>query len=356
MNCCPQIHAQYPQIEFEYVVYDAIPGYIESSKLRGSRFHMVPNRVNHPLKHRSVLRKLIRSGGFDCIWCHMCTLSNVTLLEEAAGAVPLRVVHAHSSQNMGGRAAGLLHGFHKAQIDRIATDFLACSSEAAAFMFPGGEDAPSRVKLVPNGIDVSRFSFDAVVRDHMREERGWGETPILLYVGRMSPEKNPVFALELARSLHQGGVDVRLVMLGDGSLMSEVEERMHRFGMEKYVDLMGSVPNVEAFLSAADALLMPSLFEGLPFSGVEAQASGLPVLFSEGVSEEALLTEGAMRLPLEDTAQWVEASLRALSAEVDRSAGAEAVRAAGFDIRESACDLGAWLLQRAAEEGSSRRS
>lgn len=352
-NYCSAIAQAYPQITFEFVVYDAVPQYVFDRGLDPACFHVIPDRATSLLANKRELRKLITEGDFDCVWGNLCSLSDIGPLSCAVGKVPVRIVHAHSSQNMGTVLTGVLHKLHQKRIGDTATAFLACSQDASSFMYGWNDERAHQVRIVPNGIDVARFAFDETMRQRVREDLGLRASFVLIYVGRLSPEKNPHFALEVLKALRDAGQDVRLLMLGEGPERARIESTIHAQGLEGYVELLGSVSNVERYLSAADALLMPSLFEGLPLALVEAQASGIACLTSEAIPDEAIVTEQVKRLSLAmPAAKWASALNEMRDQGWDRAESAQVVIDAGFDIHENARELGAWLLQRAAEAHS----
>lgn len=359
LNYCPQISKLYPEIEFEYVVYDAVPDYAESRGIELGSLHVVPGRGASLQGNRDALSRLVQEGHYDCVWGNYCSLSDVGVLQAATSSVPIRIAHAHSSKNMGSIFTALLHGLHKKSLENLATDLLSCSDDAAAFMFPKDVARDRGFRVVANGIDVERFAFDEDARKQLRNSVDAGDSLVLAYVGRMSPEKNPMFAIDVAKVLQDDGIDFRMVMLGDGPSMREVRTKVEVLNLADRVHLLGLVPQVEGWLSAADAFIMPSEFEGLGLSLIEAQASGVSCLISEGIPNEAIVTDQIQRLSLSDPIEsWAQAAVKAGtdSRNRNRMESARIVADAGYDISENAAELGAWLLQRQREVQSEESS
>lgn len=349
-NYCHAIAKAFPQISFEYIVYDAIPGYVAERDLDPARFHVIPDRSTSLVANRRELKRLLAEGDFDCVWGNLCSLSDIGPLSCAIGEAPMRIVHAHTSQNMGTALTGILHKLHQKRVDSIATDFLACSQSASSFMFAQKDDQEDQVRIVPNGIDVTRFAFDEDARQRIRKKLDWESSLVMIYVGRLSPEKNPLFTLDVLRALRAKGLDARLLMLGDGSQREEIGSAIRTKGLDSLVKMLGTVPDVERYLSASDVLLMSSHFEGLPLALVEAQASGIFCVVSDGVSSEAVLSDHVLRVPLAKSAEgWAQIVADELPLAQDRSRGAEAVKRVGFDLKQNAQELGTWLLRRCDE-------
>jgi glycosyltransferase involved in cell wall biosynthesis len=96
----------------------------------------------------------------------------------------------------------------------------------------------------------------------------------ILWIGRMEPQKDPLLALDIMRSF-----DGHLTMLGDGALMTEVQDKAR--GLKDKVTLAGYAPQIEPYLADADALLITSRYEGGPAVAVEALARGVPVVSTD---------------------------------------------------------------------------
>ena len=109
-------------------------------------------------------------------------------------------------------------------------------------------------------------------------------------IGRLSAQKNPGYALHVLEALFRMEPSARAFFAGDGPLLEEIKDKAKRAGTGERIVFTGAVDDVPAWMSAADVLLMPSLFEGFPFVLIEAQTSGLPCVVSSNVTREADLT------------------------------------------------------------------
>ena len=118
---------------------------------------------------------------------------------------------------------------------------------------------------------------------------------------------------------------------------------------------LGQMANVYEWYQAMDCFVLPSLFEGLPVVGVEAQAAGLPCFFSDRVTDEILLSPASCRVSLETSdAEWAEKILACRTSAWDRAQGLELVRQAGYDLHVEAEKLQRIYLEKAASAKSSR--
>ncbi|MBQ4228008.1 MAG: glycosyltransferase, partial [Clostridia bacterium] len=119
-------------------------------------------------------------------------------------------------------------------------------------------------------------------------------------------------------------------------------------GLTDRVLFAGQTANVNQWYQAMDCFVLPSLFEGLPVVGVEAQAAGLPCFFSDCVTDEILLAPDSCRVPLEASdGEWAKRILSVKERAIDRTKGAQLVRSAGFDIHTEAKKLQEIYLKKA---------
>ena len=125
------------------------------------------------------------------------------------------------------------------------------------------------------------------------------------------------------------------MLAGEGELQAAMEEKAKRLGIYDSVSFLGVQKDTSIWYQAMDVLLMPSLFEGLPVVGIEAQASGLPCVFSDTITDEIILSDRAVRLSLEQSDEvWAKELIRLGTADRDRAEGRSVVRSAGYDIVE----------------------
>jgi glycosyltransferase involved in cell wall biosynthesis len=140
-----------------------------------------------------------------------------------------------------------------------------------------GVDVP--IDVVPNGIDIQPFLHPVLVKD--RQELGIKpEDVLLVYSGRLGPEKNLPFLLRSFAGVAHAYEHVHLMMLGDGPERGNLEESMRNMQMNHRVHFTGMVPysEIPGYLSIADAFITASVTEVHPLSVIEAMAAGLPAL------------------------------------------------------------------------------
>lgn len=320
--------AALPQYDFVYN--------LPEMEIDGKKWRRPPNRHRY-LRYRLFWRRFFRENHFDALYYNTCDVVSIDMLRFAKKAgIPVRVIHSHNSgtQQAIGRKLSLFHRFTEAHnrkvLDKYATHFFACSKLAGDWMFDGRP-----YTVIRNGIDLAQYAFRPEKRKELRQSLGLKDELLVGIVGRLSPQKNPAFAVKVLQALAEKEPEAHAVFLGDGELRGQTEETVRAAGLQDRVRFLGNVDNVNEWLSAMDVLLMPSLFEGLPFVLVEAQASGLPCAVSSAVSKEADLTGLMQFVDLSETPEtWADRILH-INAQSRPDTSRQMIEA-GYSIEDTA--------------------
>ncbi|MGN0572521.1 MAG: glycosyltransferase [Acutalibacteraceae bacterium] len=302
----------------------------------GKRWICPANRHNY-IKYRAFWKKFYRENRFDVLYMNTCDVVSIDQLKFAKMAgIPVRIIHSHSTANQQevGQKMSLFHRLSekssRANLHRYATHLFACSKSAGDWMFDGRD-----YRIIKNGISMEKYGFNPDNRSKIRKNHGIENEALIGVVGRLDPPKNPLFSVDIAEATVSKNPNAKIVFIGDGELRAEVENRIAEKNIKDNVILTGAVDNVNEWLSAIDCILMPSLFEGLPFALVEAQAAGLHCVVSSAVSDEANITGLVEYLDLdESTEKWAETALSA--AKKERVDNTRQLIDAGYSIAETA--------------------
>lgn len=174
-----------------------------------------------------------------------------------------------------------------------------------------------------------------------------GNSFTIINTGRFTEQKNQSFILDIVDVLKKDRHDVKLLLLGDGPLKGLYKSKVRQLGLSDIVLFLGVKPNVQDYLSAADCYLMPSLYEGLPVAGIEAECSGLPCFFSDDITEEVRLSDQAHFLPLSLGEKGWASEVMKYDFGESRLKMADSVKNAGYDIQDVAKSMGAFYLLKA---------
>lgn len=255
----------------------------------------------------------------------------------------VRVVHSHNSSlgsNELWKRAG--DAALKLMYSDAPTARVACSKVAGDWLFGN-----KSYTVVRNGIELDRFAFSLEQRASVREGLNIPEeSRVIGFIGAGIPVKNTSFAIELLVRLRVDGQDAHLVLLGEGEELKMLINLATELGVAPWTHFVGTVSDAWRYYSAMDCLAMPSFYEGLPFSLIEAQANGLPCVVSDSVSREADMTGLLTFLPLSAAVRsWVETIHSATTVGNRKNASDSSVlklKSAGFsigDLREQLVDV-----------------
>lgn len=226
----------------------------------------------------------------------------------------------------------------------LATDYFACSVAAGNFLF--GKEASDRIYYAHNGIDTSLFKPNHNTREKIREELGIKDKYVIGHIGRFMPPKNHAFLIDIFKEVCLMETSSVLVLVGDGGLKESIEEKVKKLGISDKVIFLGKRNDVNEIVQAFDLLLMPSLFEGLPVTAVEAQACGVPCLFSSSISSDAAIIPNCAFLDLNESAEfWAKKAIgfRNSEREIDPH---KYIKERGYDIKVETDKLSHYYLSK----------
>ncbi len=252
--------------------------------------------------------------------------------------IPVRIAHSHNSTAVGGAEGlkGLVYSLCRGAIRRSATCVAACSAQAAEFLAGHG----AAFAYIRNRIDAEKFRFDAAKRERTRHKHNLTEDNFVVgHVGRFTEQKNQLFLIDVFDRVHRANDSARLLLVGGGTMEHQLRQAAEERNLTDAVIFAGVSDQVDAYLSAMDVFVFPSLFEGLGISIIEAQTAGLRCVVSDAVPQEAFVTELVEPLPLSAGAErWAEAVLRHADG-YERKDMTSVVAAAGYDVRDLASDI-----------------
>lgn len=345
-------HIDRQRIQFDFVVgtdSNCVPR--EEIEDLGGRVVYVP-RYQDTIGFVRGLREVLAVTRPRIVQSHLNSLSVIPLTVAAGAHVPVRIAHSHSTSAPGELGKNLAKGALR-PISRLApTHLAACSQHAAKWLFGDRAVAYGQVHMVRNAIDVSEFAYDADVRQRVRRRLGIPpSTHVIGQVGRLSVQKNQLYLVPIIEELVNNGVDLMVLLVGDGDLRPRIEHEIARRKLTPWFNFLGTSSSVGEYYQAMDVLAMPSTYEGFGMVAVEAQAAGLRVIASDRVPTETQLTDLVTRLPLNaPMAEWAAALGPQSKAGIRRGCGKEII-SAGYDIKSSAKDLAEWYLTLADDDG-----
>lgn len=230
----------------------------------------------------------------------------------------------------------------------FANQYMACGVDCGIWQFGQKLYSDGKLDIFRTVINTQQNEFDTKLREITRDKYGWRDKIVIGHIGRLTIQKNPLFLLEIFNEIVKLEPNAILCLIGDGDMKADVLEYIRSLGLEKSVSYLGSREDIHQFYNAMDCFVLPSLYEGLPVVGLEAECHGLPVFFSSEVTREANACELGHFLPLDEPPKkWANEILMAIAKNrSQRRSRAVDIIKAGFDSRLEAKRLQNYYLKK----------
>ena len=340
--------ADHTQFQIDFTTTEEHPFYEDEIVSLGGRCIHIPGTEGKRLfQYCKALYRVIREGHYDIVHSNELFHSGMVLLVAKLAGVKCRFVHAHSSNQEIGK--GFVRRSYTAVmrwlILHCATQYLSCSTMAAEFLYGNQILDKPNYRLVVNSVETARFLPEDPA--HPRDASdGW---KTVLQVGRFCDEKNFAFTTAIAAECKKREDQIRFWFVGndgtDNPIEKEVRQQIAKESLESHVLLMGVRKDVNALMKKADAFILPSKYEGMPLTLIEAQAACLNCVAADTFSHEVDFGVGAIHwLPLTaPVSVWADAVETAVRQEKPaRDSVVRAIKEKGFDtdcFAKTICDL-----------------
>lgn len=261
-------------------------------------YYQLPPR-KQVLKYFISLRKLCK--GYDIVHVHANSATAVIeLLAAKKAGVPKRIHHNHTSKTQHPLLNKILHPLFK----RSYTDAVACSDAAGEWLF-----GKKNFIVLPNAIDIDKFKYNPQARKLIRDEFGIIESDFLVgHIGKFMDAKNHEFLIKIFSSYHSKHPESKLMLVGDGEWRPRIEQWVSESGCSDAIVIAGLRSDIPSVVQAFDVFVFPSIYEGLPLTVLEAQASGLPCIISSNVTKTVNVGRDVVMKDLsEGIDNWCEA-------------------------------------------------
>lgn len=334
-------HIDREQIQFDFLANKPKPGaYEDEVREMGGRIFVSPgfNPVKLP-KYRAFMKDLFQKHPeIQIVHAHNGALAYYALREAQRNQIPYRIAHSHNSK-INWDLKWPIKQYCRAHMKKAATNFWGCGELAVEFYFGKQIAQNKQYTLIRNAIEEERFVFQPEVRERLRREYQVGDKFVIGHVGRFMYQKNHTFLIDIFEQVYRRNKNAVLFLIGEGELEENIREKIMQKGLSEAVVFTGSIPNVNEMYQMMDVFILPSLYEGLPVVGVEAQASGVPCVFSNTITEEVRITDVTEFISLSNSPeQWAEVLLKYCVGFQRKDMTSEIVKA-GYSIHTEAQKL-----------------
>ncbi len=328
------------KVQFDFLTHRDYDGdYGEEIKKLGGRIYHMPYLNPFSFTYRNALDVFFREHKeYKVVHVHQDYLEALILKILKKNGVPVRIAHSHNT-SLDKNIKYPIKMFYRQFIPKYATDLMACGQAAGEWMFRG-----SPFKILNNAIDAHKYIYNEEARDNIRREFGIDTDELVVgHVGRFFPQKNHEFLIDIFAELVKKR-NAKLILVGDGYLRQNIEKKVADMGLKDAVVFTGLRSDVYDILSAMDVFVIPSLYEGLSLVTVESQASGLPTLISNTISEECKITDLIHTEKLTASAEaWAEDILKLPTERVNTY---DLIAKAGYDVKCNAINLEKYYIRK----------
>ena len=340
-------HIDRTKIQFDFICDNDstnIP-YDEIKKLGGKVILIPP--YQKVFKYHKELKKILKDGKYQIVHSHINTLSVFSLYAAKCAGVPVRIAHSHSTTNKKEWKKNLLKQVLRPFSKLFATEYMCCSELAGRWLFGNKTYDQDKVYLLNNAIDLDKFAYDEKVRKIKRKEFGIkDDTLVIGHIGRFVEQKNHRFLIDIFSEVHKKNNNSILLLVGQGPLMNEIKEKVNNLGLTDSVIFAGQRNDANELYQAMDVFVLPSLYEGLPVVGVEAQAAGLLCVLSDDMTKETKILNTTVFLSISSSInKWMKIILKQ-SNKIKRDKITNLIIDNGFNIKKEAKKLEKHYLQK----------
>lgn len=312
----------------------------EIDSLGGNYYFLPKPSIKNHKKYYDFFKK--NAYLYDAIHLHP-TFLNIFILPLAKKfGIKNRIVHSHTTRYSDKLLNSIRNRFLNIPLKHNANWYFACSIAAGEFLY--GKNSflkDGKSFLINNAIKVDAFRFNITDRFKIRNLYNIENNIVIGHIGRFTEAKNHLYLIDIFNKFLELAPNAKLMLIGDGNLKDKIQSKINEYKIEDKVIFTGQVKNVPDYLNAIDLFLMPSLHEGLPIVGVEAQTNGLPIIFSENITREIGLINFKYLSLKSSPEEWANEvyDLYMDTKEYNRNNSLDVVSEKGFSIRNEAFRL-----------------
>lgn len=329
MNVYRRIDREKVQFDFMVNGYENCDYAREIKKLGGRIFTVTPKRESLIKNVRDTIRVMKNHPKINIVHIHDDSNIGFSVFSAKRAGAKKIITHAHTTSEFGIRA--FTAKLFRRYIRKNAHIMCACSLDAAKWIYGKKAVENNTVRIYRNAIDLDKFKFNKQVRNEIREKWALKDKLVIGSVGRMFKVKNQQFLLNIALALKELFSDFKIVLIGNGPDYLKIKQEVARLNLDNYIMLMGKRNDVNEFMQVFDVFVLPSLYEGFPLVCIEAMASGLPIILSDGIPKEVDILGKIKFHSLNDPiSDWTDDIIKINT--TDRKDNFDKLKSAGFLI------------------------
>lgn len=306
----------------------------------GGKFYNLPKlNLKSFFRFFKELKKVFEIEKTDIVHVHCLNSGIFCLMAAKKMKVKTRILHARTTDYLPNEKNKLIKTILKKITPYFATDYFACSYEAG--LWGNGKKNADKTIVIKNGIELPLFNYNETTRKETRKKLGLENKIILGTIGRLSPQKNLLFLIELFNKISKNDADNKycLVIIGDGDMYNKINEKILKLDLTNKVKIIESKFDVWNYYMAFDIFISTSFYEGFGTTAIEAQATGVPTILSTGFPESVVVSDYAKRISLDESIDnWIDLIIKT-EARIRSKRDAENVEEKGYSAKAVAKGL-----------------
>jgi glycosyltransferase involved in cell wall biosynthesis len=325
------------KIIFDFLVCDHKKGFYDDEiKNLGGKIVYGEFKSRHPIKSFTKIYLTVKREQYKVVFrCSEHPMAYLDLLAAKLGGAKILMIRSTNTSAGGGGLSNILASVFRPLLNSISTVKMAPSTEAGEWLFGKRMMAKGEVYLMNNGVEVDKFTFNQDIRDTMRQELSLNDKFVIGHVGRFNIQKNHSFLLDIFAAIAEKCPEAVLMLVGQGELEQEIKNKAQALMLDDRILFMGIRPDINRLMMAMDVFVFPSLYEGMPNTIIEAQATGLPCIISDTITREAAITDLVAYKSIAEKAEiWAQLALSAPNFRREPHL-MEIIQTKGYDIKKT---------------------
>ncbi len=306
----------------------------------GGRVYLIPpyQKIFANMKAMSIIFK---ENKYQILHGYNSTMNIFAMLAGKKSGIPVRINESISMGNKGDKK-NILKNILKPFSGCFSTHLMSNGEECGRWQFGNNKFDAGKVTVFKTVIDTEKHKYEPELRKKCRRDYGLEDDIVIGHIGRFTAQKNTLFVIDIFNKIVKKEPKAKLLLIGHGELEEKMLEKIRQYGIEDRVLFLGKREDIHQFYNAMDCFLLPSLYEGLPVVGVEAECCGLPIFFSTEIPKESSPCAdlgffiGLDKCADEWSEQVITVTKKAMNLRISRE---NDIKTAGFDSAEEGLKL-----------------
>lgn len=282
----------------------------------GGKIYRIPSKSENLKIFKKELKRICEENKYKYVLRITANAAGLLDLKIAKQAgVEVCIARSSNSNSEKGIKNKIAHILGKIFYLKFVDKGIAPSKLAAEYTFGKEVFNKEKISILHNALDINNYEFNNKGRKIIRQDFKLPDKALVIgNIGRFMTQKNHKRVIEIFEKIHYLNQNTFLMLVGKGELENDIKEYVKNKNLENFVIFMGIRSDITNILSAMDILLMPSFYEGMPNTVIEAQATGLPCVISTTITEEANITGLVKYVPLSASNDiWAKEVLKSIT-------------------------------------------